>query len=268
MDFSLILFILGFIVIAYLIFKLIKKIIFAIITFVVFIILIIGSVFGLVYLDYKYLASQSDFNIHIIYGNSQDAKFGLVVPVENSSLNFESSSSYKISDLSNVDLDNLDKDFYVFLSENLINEILDNQTLYYIQGTQNFEILKIDLDTRLNKNQVLDIFSANLAKDTREKDIQEVVTQNEVPEILEETGQKEADKLINQTLEDYDITLRQALFLTILNQSLSESKTFIKFIEGFKEKQLEVYPDRFTFKLVRMLPVDTIISFIPESLIR
>lgn len=264
MEFSFILFILGFIVVAYLIFKLIKKIVFAIITFVVFILLIIGGVFGLVYLDYNYLAAQGDFEVHIIYGSNDNAQFGLIVPVENKSLKFESASSYKISDLSGIDLDNVEDDFYIFISENLMTKILKEDTTYYVEETENFQILSVDLETGLDKRQVLDIFSANSAKEARGVYIDEVVNQNEIPEALEENIKSRADDLITQTLQDYDVTLRQVLFLTIIKNSVTESSSFIKLVEGFKEKELEVYPDRFTFKLVRMLSVDTIKSFIPD----
>ena len=66
MELSLILLVIGFLVVVYLIFKLIKKLIVAVFTVIFVFILIIAGIFGLVYMDFKQLSMQQDFDVNLI----------------------------------------------------------------------------------------------------------------------------------------------------------------------------------------------------------
>ena len=60
-----------------------------------------------------------------------------------------------------------------------------------------------------------------------------------------------------------DLLLDKQFFMFVLSSSVEDESNVLKFVEGYKEGGVEVYPDRLTFKLVRWLPVDTVKSFIP-----
>ena len=54
-DISLLLLVVGFIVLAVLIFKFMKRVLYAVLSLVGLVILIVGAIFGVVFLDYQYL---------------------------------------------------------------------------------------------------------------------------------------------------------------------------------------------------------------------
>jgi len=53
--------------------------------------------------------------------------------------------------------------------------------------------------------------------------------------------------------------LREALFLSIL----SESSDMTELLVGFKEGELNVYPEKFSFKLLKMVPLDMLKENLP-----
>lgn len=263
MDMSLILLILGFVVVTFLIFKFIKKVVVAIFSFVFLILIIVASVFGLVYLDYNYLASQNDFNVNVIYGSSQDANFGTIIPVENKTPDISKISSYDISNLQNLDLSSVEPDFYFFVDKDLFNSLLNNKSSYYLMGTENLSFSGVNIRTQLTKTQVLDVINS---KNSLDDYVNILNNLNNAPEVLGVSMKPLIKKELKTKLDEVHLTLNEALFMSVLKDSISSSGSQINLIKGFKDEKLEVYPDRFSFKLIRMLPVDTLISYLPNQL--
>jgi len=263
MELSFILLILGFILVTYLIFKFIKKIIFAVISFIFLIFLIIGSVFGLVYLDLNNLASQSDFNVNLVYGDSEAPVFGLVLPIEDKSLNQDNIKSLDISSLDTIDYSE-SEDFYVYMSKDLFSSLLSSEDKYYLIGTEDLEVMGVKIETALTKKQVISILNSNNDLDDY---VEIIYSENDLPEILAENGKIAIKELIKVELKKKNLDFNQALLGSILINLGNDSSNIVKLISGFKDESLEVYPDRFTFKLARMLPVDFILGYVPEDLI-
>lgn len=261
MEITFILLILGFIVATVLIFKLIKKIIFAIITFILLILMVIGSVFGLVYLDYNHLASQSDFDINLMYGTVDSPQFGVFLSVRNKSLDTENFRKYDISNLNGLDLDEVEENFYVFFSQNLFASMLSDKETYYLEGTNDLTISGVGIDAGLSKQEVLDILSSN---DAKNKYLDYVLAKNDIPSFLQATAKTSAQKYIDDALSEFNLNIQEALFLSLIDDVVSADTNAIKLVQGFQNQELEIYPDRFTFKLVRMLPANMFAENIPS----
>ena len=264
METSFILLIIGFIVVTYLIFKFIKKVVWAVFSFIFLIILIIGGIFGLVALDINNLASQSDFNVYVMYGNSQNPVFGLEIPIENKSVNQDKVSKVDISTIKSVDLDSVDKDFYIFLSKDEFSKLLNDNQSYYLIGTRNLNIAGFDIETKLTKSQVIDILNSNSPIDSY---VDVIYSENSFPEVAGISAKPLLKEKIQSELDKKHVNLEQALFVSVLMDSVNNPNSIVELVQAFKDKQLEVYPDRFTFKLVRMLPVETIMEYIPQNML-
>lgn len=262
MDTSFILLILGFLVVTYLIFKFIKKIVVAVFSFIFLIILIIGSVVGLAALDVNNLASQSDFNVNVFYGSVDKPVFGLSIPVVNKSVDQNSVSKYDINLLKSVDLEKEDKNFYIFYSRELFANSLSDSKNYYLMGTKDLNILSVDINASLTKSQVIEILNDNSPID---KYVDVVYNQNKVSDLLADTIKSMFKEEIQSKLDEKHLDLEQALFVSVLMDVSGDNNFIVSLINGFKSDELQVYPDRFTFKLVKMLPVDTIIGYIPAD---
>jgi len=222
MDTSFILLILGFVVVTYLIFKFIKKIVFAVFSFVFLIILIIGGIFGLVYLDINNLANTQDFDINLIYGNSEDAQFGIAVPFENQTPNIENVKSYSVDLLSDVDLDDVEPNFYVFISKDLFSSLLVDDSSYYLIGTEELEYSGFSIDASLTKDQVQDLLSSNSALDLY---VDIIYAQNDLPEIGDISVKPLVKVMIEDELEKYNLEFEEALFVSIFAANLQNDNT-------------------------------------------
>ena len=264
METSFILLVIGFLVVSYLIFKFIKKIIWAVVSFIFLIILIIGGVFGLVALDMNNLASQNDFNVYFMYGNSANPQFGLEIPIVNKSVDQENIKKVDISSIKKVNLDSVKNDFYVYLSKDELSKILNNNKSYYLIGTKNLNVAGFDIETKLTKSQVESILDSNAPIDNY---VDIIYSENKFPEIAGVSAKPLLKEKIQSELDKKNLNLEQALFVSVLMDSLNNPTNVVELVQGFKDKELEIYPDRFTFKLVRMLPVQTIMSYMPKDML-
>jgi len=263
METSFILLIIGFIIATYLIFKFIKKIVWAVFSFVFLIILIIGSIFGLVALDINNLASQNDFNVYFMYGNSQNPQFGLEIPVVNKSINQDNVKKVDIDSIKSTDLNSLKDNFNIYLSKGELSKLLDTNKNYYLIGTKNLSIAGFDIETKLTKSQVLDILNSNSPIDNY---VDVIYSENSFPKVAGISAKTLLKEKIQSELDKKNVNLEQALLVSVLMDSLDNSNSFVELVQGYKDGQIEVYPDRFTFKLVRILPVSTIMDYIPKDL--
>ena len=51
-----------------------------------------------------------------------------------------------------------------------------------------------------------------------------------------------------------------------MQESMKDKNNIITLLKAYKNDEgISVYPDRFTFKLVRMVPINTIESYIPTN---
>ncbi len=263
MDISLILLIVGFAVVAFLIFKFIKKIIFAVLTLVILVIFIIGGVFGLVYLDYNYLTSQEDFDVKILYGIDDELIFGASIPIRDQEFLVEEVTGIMPAEASELEPENIkkrDNTFIIVIDESLYERILTND-IYYIEGLEDTEYAIYDLS--LTKDEVIQILNSEESLDLF---LDIMYNKNNVGMIERQMSEPILRAAIGYEIERRGMSMRQIVFLSALSQSIESHSNIISLVEGFKDGDLRVYPDRFTFKLVRMLPVKTITGFLPEDI--
>jgi len=256
MDLTLLLLVLGFVIFSILIFKLIKKIIFAVITFIFLIVLTVASVFGLVYLDFNHLSSQSDFNVNLIYGNSENPDIGISLEVKNKSLDYENFKRFDISTLKDIDLNDGDNEnFYIFFDKKFLANMLKDDGVYYLEGTKDLRIAGMKIETGLTKDEYLMLLDSQ-DSDVNGKFVSLILEKNSDYSMLGDLFKEEANDFLKNSLKSFNLDLKEALFLSIISESFNSNSNLIEFIQGFKENDLEVYPNRFTFTLIKMLPTN------------
>lgn len=262
MDISLILLILGFLIVTYLIFKFIKKVVLAILTFVILIILIIGGVFGLVALDINNLASQNNFNVNLIYGSLDSPMFGLTIPIVNKSVVEENVSGFDIKSINGKAVRGSKEDFYVFIHKNVFNSILSDNDSYYLIGTKGLKIMSFKVETKLSKSEVLNIINSSSPIDSY---VNVIYSENKFPEVAGVSAKSLIKKELEAKLKERNLNLEQALFISVLDDLKDNPNVALEFIKGFKNGSVEIYPDRLTFKLVKFLPISTIMNYFQKS---
>lgn len=261
MDFTLILLILGFALLVFLIFKFIKKIIFAVLTLVLLVVLIIGTVFGLVYLDYNYLKNQKDFDVNIVYKDGEDYVLGAVIPVKNKSMDFEAVSGLDGESLSSIDVDsiNSDDDLFVITVDKALYYSLLNEESYEIPGMDSSEFA--DYDTTLNPDEVKRVMEAT---DAIGEYLEIVFVKNDIDDMVKSVTEPMIRMKIESELDSRNMDFKQMIFLVTMSSVIGGERNVLTLIEGYKDEEIMIYPERFTFKLLKYLPAGTIKSFIPE----
>jgi len=261
MDITLILIIIGVLLGVYIIFKFIKKLVFAIITTILLIGIVIGSVFGIVYLDFKQLSSSTDFNVDVIYLNSNNYEFGTKIMFKNNSkIDLNSIKGISGTELQSIDAKNIVKDdnlYVIEIDNKLFDSLIANKTFNFDQFKTNkaFSSFKLELtgkeiSTILNsKNAQNDFIKLILDKNNYQGQVRAAIS----PIIKSEIGK-------------LPFKIKEILFLAVMQESLKDQANIIKLLKAYKnDNGVNVYPDRYTFKMLRMLPISTIESYIPTN---
>ena len=261
MELGLILFVVGFLVLVFLIFKFIKKIVYAVITLVLLVFLIFGGTIGLVYLDLNNLASQNDFDVNLVLREGENYLIGANIPVVNQEPNIDGISV--ISDLGALNPDDIEKDDNLFLveidKEFYSSILLDNYDLssYLDEGSTDLE----GYDLTITKEEVLDL----VGRDSTADDVVDLLlTKNEVVGFERTIATPFLTAFVEGMLAEKGLDVKTTVFLASIVGSFDDESNILVFIEGFKDDQIEITPDRLTFKMVRMLPADMILGFIEE----
>jgi len=260
MDITLILLVIGILFGIYLIFKFVKKLIFAVFSVILLFVVIVGSIFGLVYLDFKQLSSQTDFDVDVIYVNGQNYEFGTQVMIRNNSnIDLDSIKGLSKSELSLIDVSSIKKEdnlFIVEIDSVLFDSLIANNTFTFDQFANNDAFSSFTLE--FTGEEISSLLVSNNAKE-------EFVTM-----ILDKNNMKgalriAAEGILNSEIDKLPFQIKEILFLVVMQNSMEDKNNVLALLKAYKNDEgIAVYPDRFTFKLVRMLPVNTIESYIPS----
>lgn len=255
MDFNLILYILVFVIVIFLIFKLIKKVFLAIIATIVFVILIIGGIGALVYIDYKDLSNVDKFDVGVLYSNSHDnLEFGFRFEKgEDESIGIE---NIKKIDVDEINLDELkkSKEIYLLFKEDFFENVLVENKSYYLPNTEDLKIMTKEINTELTRDEVIEIFNSDNSEDEY---IDIIFDKNEF--VFENDLVK---KLIKTQIELQlgNLELREVLFVSVFDNL--EIKNSVDIIDGIKDDTIEVFPTKFSIKVIKYIPTSFIRKFI------
>ncbi len=213
-------------------------------------------------MDYTYLTSQNDFDLKVLYKINDNYAFGSNIKIVNKTPDIESIKSISKSELSALkpeDINSDDKVFVISVDEELLKAIMTKDS-YSIPGINSSAELK-KYDLTLTKFDVIEVLDA---EDDISKYIEIVEKKNKLSVIEKTLFETVGKQLIKSELEKRQITLKEAVFLTVISEEMQNENNAVKMVEGFKDETLMVYPERFSFKLVRLLPVDTIKGFMSK----
>jgi len=173
--------------------------------------------------------------------------------------NIKSISMSELSELKPEDISSEDKVFVISVDEELLKSIMTKDN-YEIPGmNSSAELEKYDLT--LTKFDVIEILNS---EDDISKYIEIIEKKNKLSVVEKTLFETVGKQMIKSELEKNGITLKEAVFLTVISEEMQNERNSIKMVEGFKDETLMIYPERFSFKLVRLLPVDTVQGFISK----
>lgn len=262
MEISLLLLLLGFAVVVFLIFKFIKKMVFAVLSLVILVVIILASIGGLVYLDYNYLVSQQDYEVKVLYQQDDDYVVGLNIPIEDNEPVVEELSGIEEGVLTNIEPQSIDSDsgeFNLIITEPLLDELLSDEP-YVLPGAEDFEGLDINLS--LTPQEVKSLITS----DNAEEELKEIIIENnDISEVERIIVEPIIDSFINAGLSEAGMGVNEMAFSLVLYTALEDEKNIVTLVEAFKEDELQVYPDRFSFNFVRILPIDTLTSVVSDD---
>lgn len=262
MELYFILFIIALIAIIFLIFKLIKKIFVAIFTVFMIITLIFAGVGALVYFDIKALSEKRDFDVNLIYGNLENPKFGVSLSIINSTVNQNDIKSANLDLITDKELKDKEGDFYIYISEKFFKELIKDDKNYTIEGFEEMDILGVGkISLSLNGNNIHEILESENSLETFTK-----IIYGNNKEIIPKEFENIALELLETTLEEsfkvLNIQFEEMIFAAILANSIEDEMNTILFLKAYKTDEIQIYPDRLSFKILRILPSD----FIAEQL--
>jgi len=223
--------------------------------------LIFGGVISIAYFDVKALAEQTDYNLNLVYVDEGNYLTGINLPVKNSELVLENISKFSKSDFEAVDLDELDKEdntFVIMVEKEFYMSILTKDTYTLSDFVQNEDFSELgDYDLSLTKDELLNLIESESAT----SDLVDIlISKNEIPEILQGMAKTTLTTLIDSGLSELGLGLNEVIFAGLLTDAIKDSSNILTLIEGYKEGEVSIYPDRFSFSLIRMLPAGFLAS--------
>jgi hypothetical protein len=257
MELSLLLIAIGVILAIILIVKFIKKLVFTIISIFFVIILGVVAVAGLVYLDINQLQSQENFNVKLIIAEENTLLYGIQIPFENRQPVQEKVTglSDEISSLDPKRLTKDDAEFDIIIEKDFFETLVKGKTISFNEILQN-EAFK-DYDLTFTGEEILVILDSS---DPKGEFLNTIFNKVDLPDFLLEAAKPIAEEVIDSELSKQKLTLKEMLFSLTLVQVAKDSSETLSLIQGFKDEDIKVYPERLTFSLVRAIPAETIME--------
>lgn len=258
METSLLLLILGFVVVAFLIIKFIKKVVVAVVSILLLFVLLVGSVVGLVVLDLNQLMENKSYDLQVVYSQDSEYSLGIEIPVENKEPAFENISSMSEFNLNNLNVEDISKDdniIVIVVTDDTFEKLIikDSYDLSKIQG---IDAAKLDgVNLNLTKSEVLSIVNSNDGIKTL---IDILFLNNDIKGPAAEILSPAIESEIRNGLKDAGISFREAMFVYVIGDSVESNEGVVTLLSDYKGDGVDVYPDRLSFKVLRMLPVDTV----------
>ncbi len=216
--------ILGFIVLAILVFIFIKKIISTIFIMAGLVILTLGCMFGIIYLDYSNISSYDKLEINIVYENLDKYYSGVILNVENKSVDFKELNFVKKENLNLLkEGSKAENQYLIILSRTFLENTLDSNKTYIVPKIGNF-----------TKENLLDIIE----------------------------NKYEGNEIINQLNEMSNSTdimkSEDLIFGLVLKEIILSPTGILEIIDGYKEDEIEIDPDRMSLKILSLIPTGLI----------
>jgi hypothetical protein len=237
----------------FLIFKFIKKMIFAVISAIMVVVLLFGGVIGIAVYDVKTLSEKTDFDVNMVYFNQNNYIFGLTLPVKDSNISQDELEQLSESDFNKLDYKNLDKNSDNFVIK-LDRQILEDVITLNRFTPSFFESLELSegSDLSITKKQTLDLFEAQNVADSL---ITLLLMENNVDPSLIEIIKAPLVKELKEGMSEAGVTTRQTLFFELVMNSIDKNELdYLELLSSYKDEKIDIYPNRLTFSLVKMLP--------------
>jgi hypothetical protein len=206
----------------------IKKIIFSVISIFLIFGLILGVSAAAVYFDLEELSSKSNLEFNILYEKNNKILNGVLLTYEkNKTPDLKNLKVLTEKEISNLKVKG-DYEFKIILNREFFERTIKNDTFI------------------LNK-----AFGLNLEKEI-------------ILNILEKEEPFKIPSIVLKSILHLG-TGRDFLFLFLLKESFTDPTNTFKIIESYQNEELLVEPSRFSFTIIKYLPIDLINYFLPKE---
>jgi hypothetical protein len=234
-DVSLIILGVIFLVVVVLLLKFVKKVLHALVGIFIAFVLVLAGVGGLLYYDYAWVANQEDFDVHVLV-DSSERDYGISFPFVDKEPIFSEVRSMSEEEIEELDADSLEKGdgkFALVIDESVISALLAREDdEYTYEG-------KSGSEKKYTKSQVQNLLSSE-----------------ELSLLDDLVAEEEIGALGPQ----------EFALLLILENAMSDKEGLIILAKGFKDENLLVYPERWSFKLFRaILPAETMANLLLDE---
>ena len=214
-------------VIIFLIFILMKKIIIAFVSiFIIFIVTILSCGF-LIYNDLNEISNSQNLEFNILYLENDNVVHSVKIISDEKNLSFLSGDK---------NLEELEKEAVV---------------------KENIFIIKVERD-----------FFERFLKDKKYNPLEEVQSDVFDTELTKQDIIDIIDKKKDISFFDFSfnsLSVEEMVFLYALQNSLIAPENYIKLLEYYKDDKIEILPERFSFNLIKYVPIFWIDIFIDEK---
>jgi len=257
-----ILLVIGVLVLIYLAFKFIKKVILLVLSIVIIIVLMFASVFGLVYYDFKQLSEQKDISINLVYTKSDEAQFGVSILMKEGNVDKESLSSISKTDLKSFEKKVPDSDsgtYVVYMSDSMFDSLVEGEVFSVSDFLSDKTYSKYNLDlTGKDVKKIID------SKDSTNTLVKTLFKKNNMTSAEAQLIEPIIKEQITSSLEKQNLGLKEALFLLVIQKSVTDQNKVLDLVEGYKDETITIEPERLTFSLIKWLPSGIIQSFLEK----
>lgn len=231
-------FIVGFALIAFLIFKFIKRLIFAVLSLLLLVVLIFGAFVGIIYFDYMHYTNFDEGMINFYCVEDADDLYGVSLEVHNGSFNF--------SDMRKA------QSFKKVLKR-------DDQISFTVEKSVFYSLIRNETKYKLAIDQSGDNFvEMKLSKDV----IVSVLESSEPEKLLRKSLGDEVVRVIMPYVEEVGDVKSFVFMLSIGSRDYDEREVKI-LAQAFDDEKINIVPQRLSVKLFRSIFPS---SFLFESL--
>ena len=263
MDIMLLLYIIIVIALIVVVFKLIKKILFAIIASVFIVVISVVGIGVLVYMDIQSIAQIEDATINVAYLQNGEFHTGISFPFsQEDELNPFDVTTLSLEEF-NREVDNPSENTFTITIESEVFSIIEDEVISFsdlIGDTGGIDIGLDEVGLRVEDLQLV-LDSSNPQEEFTQIILRELDLGAELESIAEPLL---VDALI-EIEEIQGMDLQSLTFSLLLNELVQDESNVVSLISEFQDGNIEVFPNKLSFTLVRYLPISFVQNLITSD---
>ncbi|MFP4402363.1 MAG: hypothetical protein ACLFPL_03970 [Candidatus Nanoarchaeia archaeon] len=262
MDITLIIYIILVLVLIVLAFKFIKKIVLAIVASVFIVLLSIAILGGLIYLDVQSLTQIEDATLNVVYlEGEEEFTTGISIPIsaQEEGIDVSAIESFTQSDYESSE-DLADDTFTITLKGSAFERIQDEEVSLsdVVQDESFSEVIQDELAIPVELLQQV-VESPNPQEEISDVILEEL----SLGPVLQEGARPLLVEAIERVEEEQGLNVQEISFGLMLQKLSEDERNYLYLIRLFQDGEIEVQPNKLSFRIFRYVPLSFIESQLP-----